>query len=108
MMTYAFVDTYHPRLRKYGAFWSPSRYRVNGTHFQGAVQIYLRLPRLSCRVVSPSAPAWQTPPRWGDRIDATAWTGRTRAFDWWYDPGFLNVELRTPTLRRYSWKVGRL
>lgn len=99
MMTYAFRDTHFARLHKIGCFWSPY-----GEKWRGALQVYVRWPRYNWCWLRLDSPVQEILAG----IPATGWTGRQREIHWRIEPGFLQIELRTPCRRSWSFKCGRL
>lgn len=102
-MMYYFRDTHFKRLHKLGCFWAPARHRLRGEVFRGALQIYVVLPRFRWCWVDLRAPVFDILAG----VPAIAWTGRDREFRWRVDPGYLQIELRTPCRWRWSWRTGR-
>lgn len=102
-LTYYFRDTHFERLHKIGCFWSAARHRVRGEVFRGALQVYVVLPRLRVyrRLINGTIPA-----HWRMRHVASEWTGRPCEIHWQFEPGYLQIELRSPSNRRWSWRFG--
>jgi len=98
-MIYAFRDTCYLDLLKFGVFWSADP--AGG--WRGACQVFMIVPVLRLRRVSAEG---HTVGRWRSCVFAASWTGRTHRLQWFYRPGYLNVELRTPSDRRLTLRIG--